>query len=86
MGDLSTAEHNRDFHLVTFGQELLNEAGLGIEVTVSNFGTVLHLLEPNVDALSTRFLGLLSLVKLELSVVHDSANWRISRGGNLHEV
>src|ERR1035437_6656079 len=41
-------EHDGDLHLVTFGQELLNEACLGVEVTGSDLRPVLHLLDAHV--------------------------------------
>src|SRR5271163_2446281 len=83
---LATAEHDGDLDLVTFAQELLHEARLGVEVARTNFRAVLHLLDAYVESLTTRLLGFLGLVEFELAVIHDPTNRWLRGRRNLHEV
>ncbi len=83
---LASAEHDGDLHLVTIVEKLLDESSLGVEVTGSDLRAVLHLLDSHVEGLSTRLLGLLGLVELELPVVHDATDGRLRGGRDLYEI
>ena len=48
---LAASEHDRDFDLVPFVQELLHLLGLGLEVTHADLRPVLHFLDHDVGAL-----------------------------------
>jgi hypothetical protein len=86
MEDLSATEHDRDLDLVTFVEEFGHLAGLGVEVAGTDLRPVLHLLDPYVDRLASRFLGSLCRIELELAVVHDSGHGWIRRWGYLDQV
>ncbi len=83
---LPAPEHDRDLHLVTLAEELLDLAGLGVEVADADLRPVLHLLDGDGDALAPGLLGLLGRFVLELAVVHDPADRRVGHGGHLDEV
>ena len=83
---LAATEHDRDLDLVTFAEELLDLAGLGVEVAATDLGAVLHLLDDDVGALASGFLGLLGCLVLVLAVVHDPADRWVGLVGHLDEV
>ena len=83
---LASTEHDRDLDLAAISEELLDLAGLGVEVAGTDLGPVLHLLDHHVCRLLTRLLGPLGLFVLELPVVHDPAHRWIGLVGHLHEV
>ena len=47
MEDLSASEHDRDLHLVAVREKFFYFAGFGVEITLSDFRPVFHLLEGN---------------------------------------
>ena len=83
---LAPAEHDRDLDLAAIAQELLDLAGLGVEVAGTDLGPVLHLLDQHVGRLLARLLGPLGRLVLELPVVHDPTDRRIGLVGHLHQV
>jgi len=76
---LTTAEHDRDLHLVALLQEADDVALLGLVVVGVDLGTKLHLLDDHVRLVATRLASLLGVLVLELAVVHELADRR-SRG------
>ena len=83
---LSTAEHDRDLDLVTLAEELLDLAGLRVEVAGADLGAVLHLLHGDVRGLLAGFLRPLGSLVLVLAVVHDPAHRRVGLVGHLDQV
>ena len=83
---LPAPEHDRDLDLVALAEELLDLAGLGVEVAGADLGPVLHLLDRDVGALAAGLLGLLRRLVLVLAVVHDPADRRVGLVGHLDEV
>src|SRR5690606_4542369 len=71
---LAAPEGQGDLHLVALGQELLDLAGLGVEVAAADLGAVLHLLDADVARLAAGLLGLLRRLVLVLAIVHDTAH------------
>jgi hypothetical protein len=71
---------------VTLTEELLDLAGLGVEVALSDLRSVLHLLDRDAAALAPRLLGPLGFLVLELAVVEDLADRRVGVRRNLDEV
>ena len=61
-------------------------APLGVEVALSDLGSVLHLFHEIWVDFFARFLGFLPLLVPELAVIHDSANGRCGVRGHLDEV
>ena len=86
MEDLSATEHDGDLDLVTLVEEFGHLSGLGVEVAGTDLRPVLHLLDPYVDGLASRFLGSLCRIELELAVVHDSAHRWIRQRGYFDQV
>ena len=83
---LPATEHDRHLHLAAVTQELLDLPGLGVEVSGTDLGPVLHLLDQDVCGLLAGFLGPLGLLVLVLPVVHDPTDRWIGLVGHLHEV
>ena len=71
---------------MALGEELLDLAGLGVEVAPADLRAVLHLLDGDVGGLAARLLRLLGRLVLVLAVVHDPADRRVRLGGDLDEV
>ncbi len=86
MEDLSATEHDGDLDLVALVEEFGHLSGLGVEVAGTDLRPVLHLLDPYVDRLASRFLGSLRRIELELAIVHDSGDGWIRQWGNLDQV
>jgi len=84
--NLSSAELQRDLHLVSLGEELLHVANLRVEVGFSDLRLELHLFHGDLDGLLARFLQSLRLLVAELSVVHDSTHGWIRLGRHLDQV
>ena len=83
---LASTEHDRDLDLAAIPEELLDLAGLGVEVAGADLRPVLHLLDQHMGRLLARLLGPLGLFVLELPVVHDPTDRRIGPVGHLHQV
>ena len=84
---LPAPEHDRDLDLVALAEELLDLAGLGVEVAGADLGPVLHLLDRRRwCSCLPGFLGPLGRLVLVLAVVHDPADRRVGLVGHLDEV
>jgi hypothetical protein len=83
---LTSSEHDRDLDLVAFVEELLDLAGLRVEVSGTDLRAVLHLLDRNVGALASGVTLSLRLLVLPLAVVHDPADRGVCLGRHLDEV
>src|SRR5688572_7944177 len=83
---LPASEHDRDLHLVTFVEELLDLAGLRFEVSGADLRAVLHLLDRDVGALPPGAALPLRLLVVPLAVVHDPADRRVGLRCHLDEV
>ena len=83
---LPASEHDGHLDLVSLTQELLDLLGLGVEVAVPDLGPVLHLLDHDVGALATGFLGPLGGLVLVLAVVHDPTDRRVGLVGHLDQI
>ena len=83
---LPATEHDRDLDLVALAEELLDLAGLGVEVAAADLGPVLHLLDRRRWCSCGGFLGLLRGLVLELAVVHDPTDRRVGLVGHLDQV
>lgn len=59
---------------------------LGVEVSLSDLWSELHLFHGDVGCLLTRFLQLLCFFVTELAVIHDAAHWRICKRGDFDKV
>jgi hypothetical protein len=71
---------------MTFCQELVDLARLGIKISNPDLGTILHLLDLCGRCLPLGFLGSLCLIELELAIVHNLGNRGPSHRRDLHEV
>lgn len=81
---LAATEPNANLHFVAVLKELAGKANLHSQVVVIRLWTHLQLFE--LRGLATRLrLRTLTLV-LDLSVVSDSADWRVRIGRNFHQV
>ena len=69
--DLPPSEHDGHLDLVSLLQELLDVAGLGVEVGPTDLGPVLHLLEHHGGLVATGLPLTLGGLVLELPVIHD---------------
>src|SRR5581483_9471698 len=83
---LPEPEHDRHLHLVTLAEELLDLAGLRVEVAVPDLAPVLHFLARNVGALAAGVTLALGLLVLPLAVVHDPADRGVRLSRHLDEV
>ena len=86
MGNLATAEHDRDLDLVPFTEELTDLAGLGVEVTAADLRAVLHLLDDDCLRLLPGLLVPLALLVHPLGVVEDLAHRRTGHRRDLDQV
>ena len=86
MRDLAATKAQRDLAFVTVIQEALDVAHLDVVVTIIGTGTELDFLDLDDLLLGLRFGSLLLLLVLELTVVHQTAHRRHSRGGNFNQV
>jgi hypothetical protein len=83
---LTTAEHDRDLHLVARLQEAHHVTLLGLVVVGVDLRTKLHLLDDDVRLVPTGLARLLGVLVLELPVVHELADRRSRGGRHLHEI
>src|SRR5690606_15747099 len=86
VGDLPPAEHQRHLDLVFFLEEAARVARFRLEVVILDPRTILHLLEMDHVLLLLRQAGLLGLLELELSEVHDPDDRRTRRWRDLDQV
>ena len=86
VGHLAAAEHDRDLDLVSTLQEAKHVLLLGGVVAHVDLRAELHFLGFDLVLVLTSLLCLDGLVVLELAVVHDAADRRISLRGDLYQV
>ncbi len=86
MKDLASTEHDGDLDLVTLFEEFGHLPGFRIEVAGSDLRSVLHLLDTDMDGLALGLLGPLRGIELELAVVHDATDRRISQRCHFNQV
>src|SRR6476646_3475726 len=79
-----TAETQRHLRLVTFFQNADQVAQLDLIIAFIRTGPELDFLDLNLPLLELRLVALLRFSILELAVVHDPADRRFRRRGNLH--
>src|SRR3954452_9613773 len=83
---LTAAEHDRDLDLVARFQEPHDVTLLGLVVVRIDLRPELHLLDDRVHLVAACLTGLLRVLVLPLSVVHELGHGRTGGGSNLDEV
>src|SRR5262249_26275416 len=86
MGDLPTAETDREFYLMTCLEEPVRGARLGVEVVLVRLRTQLDLLDLDDALLALGLASLLLLVVLELAEIEDLADRRVCLWIHLDEI
>ena len=84
MGQLATAEHHRDDHLVLVLQESLGLIHLELDIVLARLGTETDLLDPRV--VDVGFVLFFLLLILELAEIHDSADGGLFVWSDLDEI
>ncbi len=86
VGDLAAAEEDGDLDLVAALEELLDEAGLEVDVVGADLGLEADLAEEGLLLVLVGVALLLGLLVLELAVVEEAADGGVGVGGDLDEV
>lgn len=86
MGHLSPSELQGDLHLVALLEELDEVPDLRVEVTFTDLGSELDLLDRDIRGLLARLFGLLGLLVPELAVIHDPADRRVRHRCHFDEI
>lgn len=82
----ATAENQRNFGLVALLKETPDVLDLEHQVMIIGLGTELDLLDLHMNLLFAGLLLFLALLVLELSIIHDPADWRNSCRRHLDQV
>src|SRR4051812_8568291 len=86
VGHLTTAEHDRELHLVALAQEPHDVLHLGGVVVLVDLRPELHVLDDDVRGLALRLSPSLFLLVDVPAVVHDPADGRVGVGRDLHQI
>ena len=86
MRHFAATEAKGDLHFVALSDELAELAHLDLKVMFVGLRTQFDLLDLNLLLLALRLMQTFCFLKLEFAVIHDSANRRLRRRGNFHQV
>ena len=86
VSQLPAPENNGYLGLVSLFQKMLDMPNFELEIMLLRLGSQLHLFQMDNGLLLLRIMGLLLLLVLELSIVHNAANRRLCFWRNFNQV